>query len=222
MRQVVLCFHGIGRPSRPLETGEAPYWVDEALFHEALERVAAAGDEVAVHFTFDDGNASDLAIAAEPLARAGHSAEIFVLTGRLDTPGSLSRDDLRRLESMGHRIGSHGAAHRDWTQVAGDEVAAEFTAPKEIIARELGHPVEAAAIPFGRYDRRVLARLRAAGFARVYSSDGGPVGGPVQEARWPIPRTSLQGRMDGADVTRILLGPEPLSRRLRRRAARFV
>ena len=36
-----------------------------------------------------------------------------------------------------------------------------------------GAPLDAAACPFGAYDRRVLARLRRAGFAAVFTSDGG-------------------------------------------------
>ena len=33
-------------------------------------------------------------------------------------------------------------------------------------------PVTTVALPFGRYDRRVLAKLASAGYRTVYSSDG--------------------------------------------------
>jgi peptidoglycan/xylan/chitin deacetylase (PgdA/CDA1 family) len=216
MRQVILCFQGIGVPQRELVPGEAPYWVSEDLFHEAVERVAAAAGKVDVRFTFDDGNASDVEIGGGALARAGHRAEMFLLTDRIDSPGSVGRAGIAELLRQGHRIGSHGAAHRDWTALAPDEIVYEITEPKRVLAELTGQPVEAAAIPFGRYDRGVLAHLSQAGFAHVYSSDGGP----WRQGQRPIPRTSLTSAMTGADIDRILHGPDPLARRLRRNAAR--
>ena len=71
MRQVILCFHGIGVPQRELEPGEAPYWVSEDLFHEAVEGVAAAAGKVDVRFTFDDENASDVEIGGVPWPAPG-------------------------------------------------------------------------------------------------------------------------------------------------------
>ncbi|MDK3074573.1 polysaccharide deacetylase family protein [Sedimentitalea sp. JM2-8] len=216
MRQVVLCLHGIGAPQRELEPGEAPYWISEELFHETVERVAAAAGKVDVRFTFDDGNASDVEIGGTALARAGHRAEMFLLTDRIDSPGSVGRAGIAELLRQGHCIGSHGAAHRDWTALSQDEVPREIRDPKRILAGITGQPVEAAAIPFGRYDRKVLARLVEGGFTRVYSSDGGP----WRQGQRPVPRTSLTGTMTGEDIDRILHGPDPLARRLRRKAAR--
>lgn len=216
MRQVVLCLHGIGTPQRALEPGEAPYWISEDLFRETLDRVATLGKQVDVRFTFDDGNASDVEIGAPALARAGHVAEMFLLTDRIGTSGSVGLDGIVDLLRLGHRIGSHGAAHRDWTGLSPDDTVREIEEPKRFLDELAGRPVEAVAIPFGRYNRTVLDRLRAAGFTRVYSSDGGP----WRPGQYPIPRTSLTGGMTGADIERILLGPEPLKRHLRRRVSR--
>jgi peptidoglycan/xylan/chitin deacetylase (PgdA/CDA1 family) len=216
MRQVVLCLHGIGAPQRKLEPGEAPYWISEDLFHETVERVSAAAGKVDVQFTFDDGNASDVEIGGIALARAGRRAEMFLLSDRIDSPGSVGRAGIAELLRQGHCIGSHGAAHRDWTALSQDEVPREIRDPKRILAGITGQPVEAAAIPFGRYDRKVLARLAEVGFTRIYSSDGGP----WRQGQRPVPRTSLTNTMTGGDIDRILHGPDPLARRLRRKAAR--
>lgn len=215
-RRIVLNLHGIGTPARPLETGEAAYWITEDMLRETIERVARARDRVDVHFTFDDGNASDLEIGAPALAEAGHAADVFVLTDRLDQPGSLGTDDLRRLQAMGHRIGSHGAAHCDWTAVPEQGGEVEFEAPRRILTRITGTEITAAAIPFGRYNRRVLTRLRRAGFRTAWSSDGGA----WRNDRWPVPRTSLTAAMTGADIARLLEGTEPPLRHIRRSAAR--
>lgn len=216
MRQVMLCLHGIGAPQRELEPGEAPYWISEDLFHETVDRVAAAKGKVDVRFTFDDGNASDVEIGGAVLARAGHRAEMFLLTDRIDSPGSVGRAGIAELLRQGHCIGSHGASHHDWTALSHSEVTREIHDPKRILAGITGHPVVSAAIPFGRYDRKLLIRLAEGGFARVYSSDGGP----WRQGQRPVPRTSLTKTMVGKDIDRILHGPEPLPLRLRRTAAR--
>jgi peptidoglycan/xylan/chitin deacetylase (PgdA/CDA1 family) len=50
------------------------------------------------------------------------------------------------------------------------EDIAELSRLGEIVAGEITE----AACPFGSYDRRVLRALRAAGYRRVFTSDGGP------------------------------------------------
>ena len=217
MRRVIICIHGIGRPRRQLESGEAPYWISEDLFHETLDRVSACSGEVDVRFTFDDGNSSDVEIAASSLARAGHAADMFLLTDRIETAGSIGRDGVAELVRLGHRIGSHGAAHRDWTSLSSRELRKEIEEPRRLLSEMAGHPVTAAAIPFGRYNRSVLSYLKACGFNEIYSSDGGP----WREGQIPIPRTSLTGKMTGMDVERILRGPDETRRRLRRICARL-
>lgn len=218
MRRVILNFHGLGTPARDLEPGEAAYWVAPEVFEATLELADRLADRVQTHITFDDGNASDIEIAAPALARHGRVAEFFVLADRIGQPGSLSAADLGALIGAGHRIGSHGAAHVDWRALDDAGFDRELVAARAEIASAAGAPVDAAAIPFGRYSGRVLRALKRAGFTRVYSSDGGP----WRSDRAPVARTSPTGAMTLADIERVLLGPEPLSRSLRRAAARQV
>jgi hypothetical protein len=49
--------------------------------------------------------------------------------------------------------------------------------------------VDTAAIPFGKYDSKVIARLRKEGFRKVFTSDGGRTG----EAAWLSARNSVRG-----------------------------
>ena len=218
MRQVILNFHGIGEPGRALEDGEAGYWVTPEFFAESLALAQKYADRVQTTFTFDDGNTSDRASAAEPLARAGYSAVIFPLSDRLDTPGSLGAAALAALQKLGHRIGSHGAAHVDWTALDGDGEAREWVAARDCLAEAAGAPVTEAAIPFGRYNARVLNGLREAGYTRIYSSDGGD----WRTGDWPVARTSPRADMSLGDIENILLGRESLKARLRRKVSRAV
>lgn len=210
----ILNFHGIGAPDRPYDPGEQPFWVSERFFRDVVARVAGAGPGGAVAITFDDGNASDIAIALPVLLEAGVSAAFFVLAGRLDAPGSLRREDVAALDGAGMTIGSHGFGHVDWRRLDAPARHRELIVARDTIQALCTRPVSAAAIPFGTYDRAVLRHLKAAGYGTIYTSDGGRAGaGPV------FSRTSMRADMTLADIDAVLGGRESALRRLRRTAA---
>jgi peptidoglycan/xylan/chitin deacetylase (PgdA/CDA1 family) len=170
-RVTTLCFHGIGAPERDLEDGEQRFWISEQCFTEMLDLLA---DHPDVGITFDDANSSDHRYALPALARRGQVATFFVIAGRLDRPGSLDSDQLRELARAGMIIGSHGMDHVSWRTLP-DESARrrEFTEAAVRIQEITGEAVSQAACPNGQYDRRVLRGLRANGYQRVYTVDGG-------------------------------------------------
>lgn len=212
---VVLTVHGIGDPPRALEPGEDRTWVTVDRFEQALDAVAGRPD---VHITFDDGNASDVEIALPRLLERGLTAQFFLLAGRLGEQGRVGVDGVRELVDAGMGIGSHGWAHRDWRRLHPSEVRDEMVEAPRRLAALSGRPVTDVAVPFGSYDRTVLARLRAAGIERVYTSDGGP----TASGRWLQSRTSLHDDTDGDDVRELFERPVPLARRTRRAAAMLV
>lgn len=219
MRQVILNFHGLGQPRRPLELGEARYWVAPEFLAETLVLTERHKDRVHTTFTFDDGNLSDIEIAAPTLARHGLHATFFVLADRIGAPGSLSPADIRVLAREGHSIGSHGAAHVDWKIANAATLEHELgSATRDAISDAAGHPVTAIAIPFGRYNAAVLRALKQRSYNQAYSSDGGS----WQAGQFPIPRTSPRTDMTMMDIENILLGREPAHARLRRIMSRSV
>lgn len=142
---VILNFHGVGRPARALEQGEEAYWISSDLFRAIVEEIHATPRKVGI--TFDDGNASDLEICAPILADAGLTATIFVLAGRLGKAGSLSADDLLQLLEMGFAIGNHGHDHVDWRGLDQASERRELVTARDIISEICGRPVREAAIP---------------------------------------------------------------------------
>ena len=84
---------------------------------------------------------------------------------------------------------------------------------RERLEEAAGVRIEQAACPFGAYDRRSLAALRAAGYARVYTSDGGP----ANPAAWLQPRTTVHAGDDPDEVARLWQEPEAALRALLRR-----
>ena len=221
-RAVGIIFHGIGTPGRELGPGEAPYWISVAAFEAILDQVQAAPHRSQIRLSFDDGNASDHDIALPRLLARGLRADFFVLSGRIDAPGSLSAAQIRALAAAGMGVGSHGIAHRDWRRISADDLAAEVTQSRAAIAGVLGRPVTTAGIPFGSYDARVLAALRRAGYEAAYSSDRGT----MDPAAFLRPRCSVraemgqagmgQAGMGQAGITAMLAGRLAVLQRLRR------
>ncbi|HEY3469573.1 MAG TPA: polysaccharide deacetylase family protein [Amycolatopsis sp.] len=181
--------HGIGRPARQLDPGEDERWVTVEQFERVLDAVGERDD---VHLTFDDGNESDVEIALPRLVDRGLTAEFFPLAGRLGQRGYLDRDGLRELVRAGMEIGSHGWEPRDWRRLDDRHARRELKDAPKLLGDLCGRPVRRFSLPFGAYDRRVLARLRQAGATRVYTSDGGG----AQRDGWLQPRTELRHDLD--------------------------
>ena len=215
MRQITLNFHGLGEPERVLEPGEAPYWIGAEMFADILALVDRLADRVATTITFDDGNVSDLSIAAPALDRVGRRATFFVLSDRIGQPGSLSSDDMRALAEAGHKIGNHGAAHTDWRALDRSGQRREWEDARKTIADALGLPVDEAAIPFGRYRGGVIRGLKSRDYVCAWSSDGGT----WKRDAFLRPRLSVRADMTLAGLEAALLGQESALRTLRRRLA---
>lgn len=213
--RVNVCFHGIGTPDRPLEPGEDDYWISVDSFHGILDAVA---DDPRVRISFDDGNASDVEIGLPALLERGLTARFFALAGRLDQRGSLSSADLRRLAEAGMVIGTHGMDHVPWRGLSPDQQHRELVEARDRLATASGATVEEAALPLGRYDRRVLGALRRAGYRAVHTSDR-------QWARadaWLQPRFSVRRDDTPETVREQVLTPAPLPQRAKRSAICLV
>lgn len=210
--RIGLIFHGIGTPARSLPPGEAPYWLDIALFETILDRIVAAPLREAFQLSFDDGNASDHLLALPRLLDRGLVADFFVLSGRIGQPGSLDRAQVLALQAAGMRIGSHGVGHNDLRRLPDADLHRELESSRLALEALCGRPVTALGIPFGSYDRRVLRAAKAAGYVEVHSSDRGR----SDPAHFLRPRTSLRGDMSMAEIGAVLsgrLGPMSWMRR---------
>lgn len=214
-RLVNICFHGVGTPARPLEDGEAPYWVERDLFLRVLDDVMTWPR---VDLSFDDGNASDVEIALPALVERGLTARFFVLAGRLDLPGSLGRDDVRTLQSAGMTIGTHGMHHRPWRAMNAADRADELVEARRRIQEAAGSPVDEAACPLGRYDRRLLAELRRLGYRRVHTSDRRA----ARAGAWVQPRFSVRSHDSVTSLREQALTPAPAITRLRLHATGLI
>jgi peptidoglycan/xylan/chitin deacetylase (PgdA/CDA1 family) len=210
-----VCFHGIGEPRRELEPGEGRYWIGVDTFHAVLDAVADRPD---VRISFDDGNASDVEQGLPALTARGLSATFFVLAGRLDTAGSLSTDQVRTLVAEGMTVGTHGMDHRPWVGLDEPTRRRELVEARDRLREVTGTAVDEAALPLGRYDRRLLGHLRRLGYRRVHTSDRAW----ARPGAWLQPRFSVRDTDTADSLRREVLTRPPLGRRAERAAAQVV
>jgi peptidoglycan/xylan/chitin deacetylase (PgdA/CDA1 family) len=205
--EIYLNFHGVGTPGAHVPPDEIPYWLSTEQFQAIVDLVGRAGRPV--RLTFDDGNASDLALATPILKRAGLTAAFFVLTDRLGADAYLSDADLVALKNEGMAVGSHGAAHVAWTGLSHDALVEQVSGSLARLGEILAGPVHEVAVPFGAYDRGVLDTLKACAVSRVYTSDKGA----AASGAWLVPRNTIRADMDIRQIEDIAMGRMPVRRR---------
>jgi peptidoglycan/xylan/chitin deacetylase (PgdA/CDA1 family) len=169
-----------------------------------------------VVLTFDDGYESVYTGAWPVLRESGLPATVFLVTGYMGRPNDwdqplargafrhLSWDQAREMAADGGvRFGSHGVTHRDLTALRDDELERELRESRMVITEELGRVPEAFCYPFGRFDARVTAALREAGYTygiAVASRPGWSRRNPMAVARTGMYAT------DGVGALAVRLG----------------
>lgn len=216
--EIILNFHGIGEPHGGIDDAERPYWISEARFVEMLDQIESHPARGRVRITFDDGKRSDITIAMPLLQERGYCGEFFILTGRFDDSDYVSREDCRALVAGGMVVGLHGRHHVNWRALDREGFADETVAARAELEAVIGQPVRSVAIPYGRYNRGVIARLTAQGFDTIYTTDGGESAAGQRVRN----RTTLRSDTTDQRFARLLDGIEPLKPRLRRAVSTFL
>jgi peptidoglycan/xylan/chitin deacetylase (PgdA/CDA1 family) len=189
----ILNFHGLGEPLVSQDRSDEVYWTDPHFFAAVLEMVRERRD---VLVTFDDCYESDYSIALPLLKASKMNARFFVVASRVGQKGFLSGQQIQSLYAEGMKIGSHGMYHRKWSALSERELDEEIVDARDCIEQVVGARIVEAACPFGGYNRRVLRRLLASGYERVYTSDGGA----ASAESWIQPRNTI---VRGDDLPRV-------------------
>jgi len=161
----------------------------------SLDDALAAGDRLpprAVVLTFDDAY-KDVATHAHPmLSDAGIPFTVFQTTSYLGTnPRMLDREDLLRMrEDPLITWGSHGVTHTPFTELAAAALERELSESKTALEQILRKPVHYLCYPDGKYDSRVIAHAKAAGYQAACATGRGL--NPVPIAPYAISRIPFE------------------------------
>ncbi|MEY4723132.1 MAG: hypothetical protein RLZZ324_645 [Candidatus Parcubacteria bacterium] len=184
VRVPILVYHNVRpAPPRKLSAQDKQYEVtpaeleaqlsylrDEHYTAVTMEQIAAAMrggtqlPEKPVAITFDDGRESQFVNAAPLVKKYGFIATYYVFTNAIGRPNYLTWEQLKTLQSDGNRIESHTRFHPFLTKDSDADLEAEIVGSKKTLEDGLGMPVTSLAYPFGLYDDRVIAKVRAAGY----------------------------------------------------------
>jgi peptidoglycan/xylan/chitin deacetylase (PgdA/CDA1 family) len=216
----VLLYHGLTTPGDGSGEGrDGKYWIAASRFREQLARIAqgrhrtmllenmwagpvSTGGEQPVVITFDDGSASDFAVAFPLLLQAGARAEFFLNTATVGTDGYLSWPQIAEMHRLGMSFQSHGHDHAHLLRLSTPMLHQQMRDSKRIIEDRLGVRVNFLSAPFGLLSRRVVDVALAEGYRAVCTSWAWPArpGKPVVH-RIPVDRNTTE-----LQFSRLLMG----------------
>ncbi len=178
----VLMYHAVSAAGTNLLAADAHYAVSQRQLLDQLQLIRHKGlrpasvrslllqrDSLVVALTFDDGHVSN-ASAAQALLDNGGTADFFINTATVGTPGHLSWQALREMADAGMSIQSHAHTHRYLDELDQADVDQEMRTSKAILEDKLGHPVELFAPPGGRMPRGLPQIASRMGYKALCSS----------------------------------------------------
>lgn len=143
--------------------------------------------------SFDDGYRSQYAKAL-PVLRALHWPGVLNLQLELaPSEGGITQSEVRSMVAAGWEVDAHTVSHPDLTTLDDAALRHEVAGSRRIIQRRYRVPADFFCYPAGRFDRRVVAAVRSAGFEGATTTEPG-VAGPDSDS-FELPRV----RVDGGD-----------------------
>jgi peptidoglycan/xylan/chitin deacetylase (PgdA/CDA1 family) len=150
-----------------------------------------------VVLTFDDGYADFFQTAVPILRGLGFKAVAYIVPGFFGRPGYVDQEQVRQLDASGMvEIASHTVNHLDLTKVDAGVLNIQLQASRASLEQLLGHPVLDFCYPSGRFDRRALAAVTAAGYQTATTEQSGT------EHDWAGRLTWSRVRVDGGENLR--------------------
>ena len=122
--------------------------------------------------SFDDGYLSHYSKAMPVLKALGWSG---VLNLEIDNvrPGDLTASQVRGLIAAGWEVDSHTLTHPDLTTVSDSQLRQELAGSRAYLRKHFHVPANFFCYPAGRYDSRVVAAVKAAGYKAATTTQPG-------------------------------------------------
>lgn len=218
MRVPILMYHVLGTP--PASAPLPELWVSKARFSEQLAALSRAGYQAVtlkavvaawrrggplprkpVVLSFDDGYLSQATIAAPAMRRYGWPGVLNLTLHNLGKDG-LPRHLAQDMVKAGWQFDSHTLTHPDLRTLDDARLRRELVESRRQIREELGVTPRFFCYPAGKYDARVEAAVRAAGYEGATTVEPGLATRADDPFRWP--RIRITNADTGAALLRRL------------------
>jgi peptidoglycan/xylan/chitin deacetylase (PgdA/CDA1 family) len=181
-------YHEIELPGRDLcvrDPGYAKYAVNLRNFRDQMQflkdsgmpginvsqMLSSPGNGVAL--TFDDGCETDLITVSPMLKEFAFNATFYITVGFLGKRGFMSQQQVRDLAQNGMEIGCHSLTHPFLSDVNEAGLQREIADAKKQLEDIAGVSVRHYSCPGGRWDERVVAIAKQAGYQSLATSEIG-------------------------------------------------
>jgi peptidoglycan/xylan/chitin deacetylase (PgdA/CDA1 family) len=170
---------------------------------EGIARLNNGTSRGCVVFTFDDGYADTLTMAAPLMKRYGFAATCYVVGGAVgaynrwdaehlqERKPLMSRDQLGQWLSAGMEVGSHSLSHPQLHELPQDVARYEITESRTELRKMLGVPIEHFAYPFGHFTADTVELVRQAGYSSAMTLQPGVA--RATDDRLRLPRILVNG-----------------------------
>lgn len=153
--------------------------------------------------TFDDGYADNYTNAFPIVSKHGFTATVFMVTSYINGEGFLSWQQLKALDANGWEIAGHTTNHPYLTKIDPSKVLGELSISKKLLEKELGHPVDFFAYPYGDLNANVVQVLKDTGYLMAVTTQRGWADGGKVDA-WHVPRVYCYATMGMNEFSRRL------------------
>jgi peptidoglycan/xylan/chitin deacetylase (PgdA/CDA1 family) len=144
--------------------------------------------------TFDDGSASIRRNALPILRKLRWPGVLNLKLGNMRSRGGITPAQIRALLAAGWELDSHTISHPDLTGLSAGALEHEVSDSRWMIQRQFHVPANFFCYPAGRFDARVIAAVRAAGYRGATTTINGLA---EQTDPFTLPRIRVS-RGDGA------------------------
>lgn len=156
--------------------------------------------------TFDDGYADNYTTAFPILTKYGFQATVFMVTSYINGQGFMSWDQLKELDASGWEIGGHTVSHPYLTKMDSLAMLSELKSSKVLLEKELGHPINCFAYPYGDRDGNVIQALKDTGYLIAVTTERGWA--DTKEDAWNMPRVYCYASMGMKEFARRMQNPD--------------
>ena len=155
--------------------------------------------------TLDDGYLDNYTTAFPIITKHGFTATVFMVTSYINGEGFMSWHQLKELVTNRWEIEGHTTNHPYLTKIDPSSVLSELNRSKELLEKELGHPVNFFAYPYGDLNANVVQAVKDTRYLMAVTTERGWA--DVKVDAWHMHRIYCYASMGMNEFSRRMQNP---------------